>query len=93
MRNGAGDGVSSLRKPIPTGEWPGRVVFAARGADVPGYKPLLGADLARAAAWVNDQPDWAPLEVVGDFMRERAVEMIAAFPWAKARTRAALERA
>ena len=38
----------------------GRVVFAARGADVPGYKPLLGADLARAAAWVNDQPGLGP---------------------------------
>jgi tRNA(Arg) A34 adenosine deaminase TadA len=37
----------------------GRVVFAARGADVPFYKPLLGADLATAAAWVNSQHDWA----------------------------------
>jgi len=39
-----------------------RVVFAARGADVPGYKPLLGADLSKAAAWVNAQADWAPLD-------------------------------
>jgi tRNA(adenine34) deaminase len=38
-----------------------RVLFAARGADVPGYKPLLGTDLAKAAAWVNAQADWAPL--------------------------------
>jgi hypothetical protein len=30
---------------------------------------------------VNAQPDWAPLEVVGDFMRERALETLAAFPW------------
>jgi tRNA(Arg) A34 adenosine deaminase TadA len=37
-----------------------RVVFAARGTDVPTYKPLLGADLVEAAAWVNAQPDWAP---------------------------------
>jgi tRNA(adenine34) deaminase len=62
----------------------GRVVFAARGTDVPTYKPLLGADLVEAAAWVNAQPDWAPLEVVGDFMRERSVEIISAFPWTQA---------
>jgi tRNA(adenine34) deaminase len=67
-----------------------RVVFAARGADVPGYKPLLGADLGQAAAWINAQPDWAPLEVVADFMRDRALEAIAAFPWAQAQTRATL---
>jgi tRNA(adenine34) deaminase len=64
-----------------------RVIFAARGTDVPGYKPLLGADLAEAAAWVNAQPDWTPLQVVGDFMRERALAMIAAFPWDQAQTR------
>lgn len=45
-----------------------RVVFAARGTDVPTYKPLLGADLTAAAAWVNAQSDWARLEVVGDFI-------------------------
>jgi tRNA(adenine34) deaminase len=61
-----------------------RVVFAARGTDVPTYKPLLGADLVEAAAWVNAQPDWAPLEVVGDVMRERSVELITAFPWTPA---------
>ncbi len=65
-----------------------RVVFAARGTDVPTHKPLLGAGLAKAAVWVNAQPDWAPLEVVGDFMRERAVEIIAAFPWTPHQTRA-----
>jgi tRNA(adenine34) deaminase len=64
-----------------------RVVFAARGTDVPTYKPLLGADLAQAAAWVNAQPDWVPLEVVGDFMRDRALELITAFPWAQAQSR------
>jgi tRNA(adenine34) deaminase len=68
-----------------------RVVFAARGTDVPGHKPLLGADFARAAAWVNAQPEWAPVEVVGDFMRERALAIIAAFPWAQARSRAAVK--
>jgi tRNA(adenine34) deaminase len=58
-----------------------RVVFAARGTDVPTYKPLLGMDLLAASAWVNAQPDWPPLEVVGDFMRERAIATIVAFPW------------
>ena len=64
-----------------------RVVFAARGTDVPTYKPLLGCDLAKAAAWVNAQPDWLHLEVVGDFMRERALETINVFPWKQAQTR------
>jgi tRNA(adenine34) deaminase len=69
-----------------------RVVFAARGRDVPTYKPLLGADLTEAAAWVNAQADWARLEIVGDFMRDRALKIIAAFPWAQARTRTAVEK-
>jgi tRNA(adenine34) deaminase len=58
-----------------------RVVFAARGTDVPTYKPLLGMDLLAASAWVNAQPDWQSVEVVPDFMREQALETIAAFPW------------
>lgn len=68
-----------------------RVVFAARGMDVPTYKPLLGAGLTEAAAWVNAQSDWARLEVVGDFMRDRALKIIAAFPWAQARSRTVIE--
>jgi tRNA(adenine34) deaminase len=68
-----------------------RVVFAARATDVPGYKPLLGADLAKAAAWVNAQPDWARIEVVGDFMRDQARDVIAAFPWSQAQGRDSLE--
>jgi len=68
-----------------------RVVFAARGTDIPTYKPLLGADLAAAAAWVNAQHDWAPLEVVGGFMRERALETISSFPWSEAQNRDTLE--
>lgn len=64
-----------------------RVVFAARGTDVPGYKPLLGMDCAGAAAWVNSQPDWPPIEVVGDFMRDRALATLRAFPWAQAQSR------
>jgi tRNA(adenine34) deaminase len=65
----------------------GRVVFAARGMDVPTYRPLLGADLTVAAAWVNAQSDWPPLEVVGDFMRARALETITVFPWEQAQSR------
>ena len=67
------------------------MVFAARGMDVPTYKPLLGADLTEAAAWVNAQPDWSKLQVVGDFMRDRALRIMATFPWAQARTRTAVE--
>jgi tRNA(Arg) A34 adenosine deaminase TadA len=68
-----------------------RVVFAAYGRDVPTYKPLLDAELAEVAAWVNAQRDWAPLEVVGGFMRERALEMISLFPWLEAQTRDVLD--
>jgi tRNA(Arg) A34 adenosine deaminase TadA len=68
-----------------------RVVFAARGTDVPAYKPLLGADLSKAAAWVNAQEDWPKLEVVPDFMRERALEIMRTFPWEEAQTRGALK--
>jgi tRNA(adenine34) deaminase len=58
-----------------------RVVFGARGTDVPTYRPLLGADLTTVAAWVNARADWTPLEVVGDFMRARSLEIIEAFDW------------
>jgi tRNA(adenine34) deaminase len=68
----------------------GRVVFAARATDVPGYRSLLGADLTAAAAWINAQPEWPPLEVVGDVMRDRAREIIATFPWQEATSRASV---
>ncbi len=58
-----------------------RVVFAARGTDVPTYRPLLGSDLLAASVWINEQPDWAKIEVVGDFMRAEAVKVIAKFAW------------
>ncbi len=58
-----------------------RVVFAARGTDVPTYRPLLDSDFAKAAAWVNAQGDWSHIEVVGDFMRERSRAILSAFPW------------
>lgn len=45
-----------------------------------------------AATWVNAQPDWPPLEVVVDFMRDQALQLIAAFPWVQAQTRTAVER-
>ncbi len=60
----------------------GRVVYAARGTDVPTYRRLADTNLAKVAAWVNVQPDRPPLEVVGDFMRARAVEILATYPWA-----------
>ena len=69
-----------------------RVVFGARGTDVPGYKPLLGADLTEAVAWVNAQGDWPKLEVTRDFMRDRALTIIVAFPWAQAQSRTGMER-
>jgi hypothetical protein len=56
-------------------------VFAARGTDLPGYTPPLGLGLAEMAAWVNAQPDLPSLEIVGGFMRERALETIEALPW------------
>ena len=59
----------------------GRVVFAARGSDVPTYRRLAETDLAKVAAWVNTQPDRAPLEIIGDFMRPRAVDILATYPW------------
>ncbi|HSI97561.1 MAG TPA: hypothetical protein VK926_04300 [Gaiellaceae bacterium] len=58
-----------------------RIVFAARGTDVPGYRPLLGGDFAMVADWVNAQPGWPPLQVAGGLLRERAVATIHAYPW------------
>src|SRR5215813_2948863 len=68
-----------------------RVVFAARGTDVPLYQPLLDADLSGVAAWVNAQPDWTHLEIVGDFMREHALKIINEFPWSQAKSRAKVD--
>ncbi|MGH2362163.1 MAG: nucleoside deaminase [bacterium] len=61
----------------------GRVVFAARGSDVPTYRRLAETDLAKVAAWVNTQANWLPIDVVGDFMRTRAVDILAVYPWPK----------
>jgi tRNA(adenine34) deaminase len=57
----------------------GRVVYAARGTDVPGYKPLLNADFSNVAEWVNRQPDWPPVEVRGEFLRECAIPILLAY--------------
>ena len=59
----------------------GRVVYAARGTDVPGAKRLLDADLSQAAPWVKAQPGWTPVELRGDLMRDRALRCMAAFDW------------
>jgi tRNA(adenine34) deaminase len=56
-----------------------RVVFAAYGSDVPGYRAPLGGGLTIVAEWVNAQPDWEPLEVVGGAMREQAVDSLRAW--------------
>lgn len=61
----------------------GRVVYAARGADVPTYRRVAEMDLAKVAAWVDTQPDRQHLEVIGDFMRARGKEILATFPWPK----------
>jgi tRNA(adenine34) deaminase len=53
-----------------------RVVFAAYGSDVPGYRAPLGGGITVVAEWVSAQPDWAPLEVVGGVERERAAELL-----------------
>lgn len=58
-----------------------RVVFAARGSDVPTYRPLLGSDFSEAAKWINAQSDWAHVEVRGEFMRESAVKVLREFRW------------
>jgi tRNA(adenine34) deaminase len=58
-----------------------RVVFAAHGTDVPGFRPPLGGGITVVAAWVAAQPDWPPLEVEGGVLRERAAETLRAFPW------------
>jgi tRNA(adenine34) deaminase len=58
-----------------------RVVFAAYGTDVPGFRPPLGGGMTVVAEWVNAQPDWEPLEVAGGVLRERAVATLQAFPW------------
>ena len=58
-----------------------RVVYAARGTDVPGAKRLLDADLSQAAPWVNARPGWTPVELRGDLLREEALRSMAAFDW------------
>ncbi|TPG59035.1 nucleoside deaminase [Roseomonas nepalensis] len=59
----------------------GRVVYAARGTDVPGAKRLLDADLSQAAPWIRAQPGWTPVALRGDLLRERALRCMAAFDW------------
>ena len=56
-----------------------RVVFAAYDSDVPGYRPPLGGGLRLVAEWVNAQPDWDPIEVVGGVLREQAVATLQAW--------------
>jgi tRNA(adenine34) deaminase len=62
----------------------GRVVVAARVTDVPGYQPLLGLRLADVITWINGQRDLQAMELVADFMREEALELMGGFPWSEA---------
>ena len=59
-----------------------RVVFAAYGSDVPGYRAPLGGGIMVVAEWVNAQPDWPPIEVEAGVLRERAAELLRR--WAQA---------
>jgi tRNA(adenine34) deaminase len=56
-----------------------RVVFAAYDSDVPGYRPPLGGGLRLVAEWVNGQPDWEPIAVVGGVLRDQAVATLRAW--------------
>lgn len=58
-----------------------RVVFAARAEDVPTSRPLLGATLTQAAAWIEGREGWAPLEVRAEFRRADARQTLDAFDW------------
>ena len=40
-----------------------------------------GRKIRREAPW--EEGDWARLEVMGDFMRDRTLQIIAAFPWCR----------
>lgn len=59
----------------------GRVVYAARGTDVPGAKRLLDSDLSQVLPWLDGQPGWTPIEIRDDLMREDALRSMAAFDW------------
>ena len=59
----------------------GRVVFAARGTDVPQARRLFDADLTGAAAWAAGRPGWAMPETRGGFLREEALRIMARFDW------------
>lgn len=58
-----------------------RVVFAARGTDVPVQQRLLDADLSQAAAWIEAQPGWSLIALRGGLMRERALRVMQRFDW------------
>jgi tRNA(adenine34) deaminase len=58
-----------------------RVVYAARAEDVPGRPGLLHLTLPDVAAWINQHPDWQPLEIVGDVLREKSAALFANYSW------------
>ena len=58
-----------------------RVVFAARGTEVPGAKRLFDADLTGAAAWATGRPGWRMPEIRGDLLRAEALAIMARYDW------------
>ncbi|MBL6453937.1 nucleoside deaminase [Belnapia sp. T6] len=59
-----------------------RVVFAARGDEVPGARRLFEADLTGAAAWAAEhRPGWRMPEIRGELLRAEAVAIMARYDW------------
>lgn len=58
-----------------------RVVFAARGTEVPGARRLFDADLTGAAAWAAGRPGWRMPEIRGDLLRREALAIMARYDW------------
>ncbi len=58
-----------------------RVVFAARGTEVPGARRLFEADLTGAAAWAEGRPGWQMPEIRGDLLRAEALAIMARYDW------------
>ena len=58
-----------------------RVVYAARGTEVPGARRLFDADLTGAAEWAAGRPGWRMPEIRGDLLREEALAVMARYDW------------
>jgi len=69
-----------------------RALELAEAAVTRGQTPF-GAVVVDRDGQLVGEGHWTPLEVVGDFMRARALEIITAFPWGQAQSRAPVEPA